>query len=90
MTNIIKFPSPLHTKEYYEILEDDDIHSAYEFFGEIITDLMIANISNGQTISTALCMLAHDIFKGQHMDDDEIEDFVDSIFPRSGVRFDMD
>ncbi len=90
MTNIIRFPSPLHHKEYYEILENDDVHTTYEFFGEIITDLMVANIASGDTIATALCMLSHDILKGQNMEDDDIETFIDTIFPRDGYKFEIE
>jgi len=90
MSNIIKFPSPTHTKEYYELLDNDDVNDAYNFFGEIITDLMVQGIASGDTIATALCMLSHDILKGQNMDNDDIEIFVDTIFPRNGYKFDLD
>lgn len=87
---IIKFPGPYQTSEFYDILENDDVNDAYNFFGEIITDLMVKNVASGDTIATALCMLSNDILKGQHMDDDEIEAFVDTLFPRSGFKFELD
>ena len=90
MSNIIKFPNSYHVKEYYELLDNDDVNDAYNFFGEIITDLMVQGVASGDTIATALCMLAHDILKGQEMEDEDIEVFVDTIFPRGGHRFDLD
>ena len=90
MSNIIKFPSAYHTKEFYELFDNDDVNDAYNFFGEIITDIMVSNVASGDTIATALCMLAHDILKGQNMDDEDIETFVDTLFPRGGYRLDLD
>jgi hypothetical protein len=72
------------------MIDNDDVDDAYNFFGEIITELMVSNVASGDTIATALCLLSHDILKGQHMDDDDIESFVDAIFPRGGYRLDLD
>ena len=85
-----KYPSAYHDKEFYDILDNDDVNDAYNYFGEIITDIMVSNIASGDTIATALCMLSHDILKGQNMDEEDIENFVDTLFPRSGYRFDLD
>lgn len=90
MSNIIKFPNAYHIEEYYKLLDNDDVNDAYNFFGEIITDLMVQGIASGDTIATALCMLSHDILKGQNMDEEDVEVFIDTIFPRGGYRLDLD
>ena len=73
-----------------ELIESEDIKRCGDFFADIIQDLMTSNTATGDTIATSLCMLAHDIMRGQHMTDIEIQFFVDEIFPRSGFRFDFD
>ena len=86
---VIRFPTP-YQLTVEEMIENDEITSCCDFIAEIITDLMTSNTATGDTIATSLCMLAHDILRGQQMTDIEIQAFVDEIFPRSGFRFDFD
>ena len=70
-----------------EIMESQEIVNCNDFFADIITQLLKEEVTDGDTIATSLCMLAHDILVAQHMTSYEIEQFVDEIFPRSGFKF---
>jgi hypothetical protein len=76
----------IKTLSLQEVLDGQEVHDCNRFFADIITQLMTDDIADGDTIATSLCMLAHDMLVAQHMTSYEIQEFVDTIFPRTGYQ----